>query len=62
MLITRVTVQWNEERDRLLMQEMGSCGIFQHNSASRERGQFWQQFATNSNYQDISLILGTCWD
>ena len=44
---------WDDERDQLLMQEMASCGIFQHNAASRERSQ-WQEFATNSNYQDFS--------
>ena len=39
------------------MQEIASCGIFQHKSASRDRGQFWHEFATNSNYQDFTLIL-----
>ena len=31
-------------------------------SESRERGQFWQEFATNRNYQDFLLILGTFQD
>ena len=42
-------MQWDDEKDRLLMREMASCGIFQHKSASRERGQFREEFATNSN-------------
>ena len=37
--------------DWLLMREIffdrASCGIFQHKSASLERGQFWQEIATN---------------
>ena len=44
------------------MQQMASCGIFQHKSASRERGQFWQKIATNRNDQNFSLILCTFWD
>ena len=35
-----------------------SCGIFQHKSLSRERGQFWQGITTNrNNYQDFSVML-----
>ena len=44
------------------MRKMASCEIFQHKSASQERGQFWQEFATNRDYQDFSLILGTFQD
>ena len=36
------------------MREMASCEIFQHKSANQERGQFWQKFATNRNYQWLS--------
>ena len=38
---------------------MAPFGIFQRKSASQERGQFWQELATNRNYQDFYLILRT---
>ena len=36
------------------MREMASYEIFQHKSANQERGQFWQKFAANRNYQWLS--------
>ena len=42
-------MQWNEEKDLILMGEMASLGVFQHKSGSREKGQVWQQIATNLN-------------
>ena len=51
-------MQWDYEKEGLLMREMAFCGIFQHKSASEERGQFWQEFATKRNSQDFSLLLG----
>ena len=51
-------MQWNEEKDLLLMREMASLGVFQHKSGSRERGQVWQQIATNLNgYPNFFVTL-----
>ena len=51
-------MQWNEEKDLLLMREMASLGVSQHKSGSRERGHVWQQMATNLNgYPNFSVTL-----
>ena len=63
LLATRVTMYWDDEKDRVLMRKMALCGIFQHKSAIWERGQFWQEIATNrNNYRDFSVILLAFWD
>ena len=63
LLATRVTMYWDDEKDRVLMRKMALCGIFQHKSAIWERGQFWQEIATNrNNYRDFSVILPAFWD
>ena len=52
-------MQWNEEKDLLLMREMASLGVFQHKSGSRETGQVWQQISTNlKDYPNFSVTLG----
>ena len=53
-------MQWNEEKDLLLMREMASLGVFQCKLGSRERGQVWKQVATNLNgHPNFSVILHT---
>ena len=37
----------------MLMREMAPFGIFQRKSASQEWDQFWQELATDRNYQDF---------
>ena len=57
-IIFRVTMQWNEEKDLLLMRKMASLGVFQYKSGSRERDQVWQQITTNLNgYPNFSATL-----
>ena len=43
----------DDEKYRLVMREMASYGIWQHRSASRERGQFWWEITPNRNDQDF---------
>ena len=51
-------MQWNEERDILLLCEMAASGIFQTKSGIRERGNSWQNIATNLNaYNDFIVTL-----
>ena len=42
-------MQWNEERDVILLREMAARGIFQYKAGSRERGNSWQEIATSLN-------------
>ena len=37
----------DNEKDQLLMWEIASCVMLQYKSANQERGQFWQEIATN---------------
>ena len=51
-------MQWNEDKDLLVMREMLSLSVFQHKSGSREKGQAWQKIATNLNdYPNFSVTL-----
>ena len=51
-------MQWNEEKDLLLMRQMASFGVFKHKLGSRERGHVWQQMVTNLNgYPIFSVTL-----
>ena len=51
-------MQWNEERDILLLREMAAGGIFQTESGSREKGSSWQNITTNLNaYNDFIVTL-----
>ena len=51
-------MQWNEERDILLLREMAGSGIFLKKSGSRERGNSWQNIAKNLNaYNDFIVTL-----
>ena len=51
-------MQWNEEKDILLMRDMAAVGIFQHKSGSQERGQVWQEIASAlNNYPDLIVNL-----
>lgn len=46
-------MQWDKERDILLLCEMAASGIFETKSGSRERRNSWQNIGTNLNpYQD----------
>lgn len=54
----RVCMQWNEERDILLVCEMAASGICQTKSDSRERGNSWQIDICN----DFILTLTTAAD
>ena len=47
------------------MREMASSGIFQLKSASRERGQFWQETATDriiKIFNNTSHFLGLIYE
>ena len=46
-------MQWDKERDILLLCEMAASDIFETKSGSRERRNSWQNIGTNLNaYQD----------
>ena len=51
-------MKWNEEKDLLLMREIAAKGIFQNKAGSRERGNIWQEIATNlNNYEEFVVTL-----
>ena len=51
-------MKWNEEKDLLLTREMAARGIFQNKAGSRERGNIWQEIATNlNNYEEFVVTL-----
>ena len=51
-------MQQNEERDILHLLGMTASGVFQTNSGNRERGNSWQNIATNLNaYNDFIITL-----
>ena len=49
-------MQWNEERDILLLREMAASGIFLKKSGSRERGNSWQNIAKNLNAHNDFIV------
>ena len=50
MLFTfRSAMNWTEDKDILLLKEMGGQGIFHYKAGSRERGAVWQVIASNLN-------------
>ena len=42
-------MEWTEQKDVLLAQEVLLCEPFQHRVGSKERGSVWRQIATNLN-------------
>ncbi|XP_078382732.1 uncharacterized protein LOC144665364 [Oculina patagonica] len=42
-------MNWTEEKDVMLLKEMGGQGIFHYKAGSRERGAVWQVIASNLN-------------
>ena len=50
MLFTHRTVtNWTDEKDLLLLKEMGGQGIFEYKAGSPEKGGVWQVIASNLN-------------
>ena len=48
MLINfRFAMNWTEDKDTLLLKEMGGQGIFHYKAGSRERGAVWQVINLN---------------
>lgn len=45
----RSAMNWTEDKDILLLKEMGGQGIFHYKAGSRERGAVWQVIASNLN-------------
>ena len=42
-------MQWNNDRDVMMMREVTALGVLVHKSGSKERGQLWQQVADSLN-------------
>ena len=64
LFVTRATMEWNDEEDLLLMQEMVSCEIFRHQIASREREREREREINSSKSSQISTIIrffGNTW-
>ena len=49
LLNFRSAMNWTEEKDIMLLKEMGGQGIFEYKAGSRERGAVWQVIASNLN-------------
>ena len=45
-------MQWNNDRDIMLMREVAALGVLTQKSGSKERGQLWQQVADALNEND----------
>lgn len=41
-MIKKSAMNWTEDKDILLLKEMGGQGIFHYKAGSRERGAVWQ--------------------
>ena len=47
-------MQWNDERQLRLIQEITSLGIFQHKLVNRESGSLYKEIAKNfNNFEDF---------
>lgn len=49
LLNFRSAMNWTEEKDVMLLKEMGGQGIFHYKAGSRERGTVWQVISNNLN-------------
>lgn len=49
LLNFRSAMNWTEEKDIILVKEMGGQEIFHYKAGSRERGAVWQVIASNLN-------------
>ena len=50
-------MNWTEDKDILLLKEMGGQGIFHYKAGSRERGAVWQLIASNLNCRKDLFVV-----
>ena len=51
-------MQWNSDKDIMMMREVAALGVLAQKSGSKERGQLWQQVADALNENDDFYLTG----